>query len=213
MNNADRLRSALSEHAPLVAILRGLEPANARAVFGALYDAGFVAVEVPLNSPEPLKSIEIGAAAFGEDLLVGAGTVLAPEDVAGIRDAGGQFVVSPNTDADVIGATKAAGLASLPGVSTPSEAFAALKAGADMLKAFPAEGLPPEIIKAWRAVLPADTWLLPVGGIMPERLAPYLAAGADGFGLGSAIFKPDWPAAEIGEKGRAFVAAYRALTD
>ena len=212
MNNADRLKSALSEQLPLVAILRGLEPANARAVFGALYDAGFVAVEVPLNSPEPLKSIEIAATAFGEEMLVGAGTVLAPDDVAEIRDAGGTFIVSPNMDTDVIAATKSAGLASLPGISTPTEAFAALKAGADMLKAFPAEGLPPEIIKAWRAVLPADAWLLPVGGITPERMAPYLAAGADGFGLGSAIFKPDWSAAEVGEKARAFVSAYRSLT-
>ena len=213
MNNADRLTSALSEHPPLVAILRGLEPANAKAVFGALYDAGFVVIEVPLNSPEPLKSIEIAATAFGEEMLVGAGTVLAPDDVVRIRDAGGTFVVSPNMNADVIAATKAAGLASMPGVSTPTEAFAALTAGADMLKAFPAEALPPEIIKAWRAVLPADTWLLPVGGITSERMAPYLAAGADGFGLGSAIFKPGWSATEVGEKARDFVAAYRAVAN
>ena len=198
---------------PLFAILRGIRPENARKTIGALCEAGFRAVEVPLNSPQPLKSIEIAAREFADGLLVGAGTVLRPDDVQGVREAGGQFVVSPNTDPTVITATKSLGLLSVPGVNTPSEAFTALKAGADILKAFPAEALPPKIIKAWRAVLPEEIWLLPVGGITPEAMAPYLAVGADGFGLGSSLFRPEFTAVEVSKHARLFVSAYRSLMD
>ena len=196
---------------PLIAILRGIRPENARKIIDALYEAGFRAVEVPLNSPQPLKSLEIAAREFGDGLLVGGGTVLRPEDVHGVREAGGQFVVSPNTDPTVIAATKSLGLMSVPGVSTPSEAFTALKAGADILKAFPAEALPPKIIKAWRAVLPEELWLLPVGGITLETMAPYMAMGANGFGLGSSLFRPDFSSAEVSKQAQLFVSAYRSL--
>jgi 2-dehydro-3-deoxyphosphogalactonate aldolase len=194
---------------PLIAILRGIRPENTRNIIGALCDAGFRAVEVPLNSPQPLKSIEIAAREFADSLLVGAGTVLRPDDVHGVREAGGQFVVSPNTDPTVITATKSLELVSVPGVCTPSEAFTALKAGADILKAFPAEALPPKIIKAWRAVLPEDTWVLPVGGITPDAMAPYLDVGADGFGLGSSLFRPDFSAVEVSKRAKIFVSAYQ----
>jgi len=194
---------------PLIAILRGLRPENAESIVGALRDAGFRAVEVPLNSPEPLKSIEIAQRAFGEDMLVGAGTVLSLRDVLQVRDAGGRMIVSPNADEAVIKATKSLNLISIPGVATPSEAFAAYGAGADMLKLFPAEILPPVAVKAWRAVLPPDLWLFAVGGINPQNMAPYLAAGANGFGLGSALFKSDLTADDVAGNAEKFISAYR----
>ena len=205
-------RSALAP-LPLVAILRGLQPESAQKIIGILCEAGIRVVEVPLNSPQPLKSIEIARREFGDDILVGAGTVLNPEDVQRVHDVGGQIVVSPNTDQTVIKATKSLGLVSIPGVSTPSEAFTALKAGADMLKLFPAEALPPIAIKAWRAVLPKDLWLLPVGGITPETMAPYLAVGAKGFGLGSSLFRPDFSSAQVAKHAQLFVSTYRSLTE
>ena len=175
---------------------------------GALVEAGFAAIEVPLNSPEPLASIRALADAFGERALIGAGTVRDPADVARVAAAGGRLIVMPHGDAAVIRAAKARGLLCVPGVATPTEAFAALDAGADALKLFPAEALPPAVVKAWRAVLPKDVWLLPVGGIGPAGMAPYLAAGANGFGLGSALYKPGMTAAPVAGTARAFAEAY-----
>jgi 2-dehydro-3-deoxyphosphogalactonate aldolase len=196
---------------PLVAILRGLKPDNAEAIGGALVEAGFRIIEVPLNSPEPFRSIAITAKTFGPEVLVGAGTVLEPDDVARVREAGGRLVVMPHGDAAVIERAVALGLACTPGVATPTEAFAALRAGAAALKMFPAESLPPAVVKAWRAVLPKDTLLLPVGGIKPDTMGPYVDAGADGFGLGSALFAPSSTAAEVGENARRFASAWEAL--
>jgi len=163
---------------------------------------------VPLNSPEPLASIRALADAFDERVLIGAGTVRDPTDVARIAAAGGRLIVMPHGDVPVIDAAKQRGLLCLPGVATPTEAFAALDAGADALKLFPAEALPPPVVKAWRAVLPKDVWLLPVGGIRPEGMALYLAAGANGFGLGSALYKPGMTPAQIAANARTFVGAY-----
>jgi 2-dehydro-3-deoxyphosphogalactonate aldolase len=196
---------------PLIAILRGLQPDEAAAIGEALVGAGFLCIEVPLNSPQPLESIRRLRTALGDRALVGAGTVLEPGQVADIAAAGGQIIVSPNMDAGVIGAAKAAGLVSLPGVFTATEAFAALKAGADGLKLFPAEIAGPAAVKALKAVLPKGCPLLPVGGIEPETLAPYLAAGAAGFGIGGALYKPGWTAAQVAERAAAFVAAWDAL--
>lgn len=174
---------------PLVAILRGLKPEEALEIGAALVGAGFTLIEVPLNSPQPLVSIRILADAFGDRALIGAGTVLTPGDVDAVKAAGGELIVMPHADVAVIRAAKAAGLVCTPGVATPTEAFAARAAGADALKLFPAEGIPPSIVKAWRAVL-TDIPLLPVGGIDTTNMAAYRAAGADGFGIGSALFKP-----------------------
>jgi 2-dehydro-3-deoxyphosphogalactonate aldolase len=196
---------------PLIAILRGLKPAEAPAIGEALLGAGFVAIEVPLNSPEPLASIRLLADAFGERALIGAGTVRDPADVARVAAAGGRLVVMPHGDVPVIDAAKQRGLLCVPGVATPTEAFAALDAGADALKLFPAEALPPAVVKAWRAVLPKEAWLLPVGGIRPDSMAPYLAAGANGFGLGSALYKPGMTPAHIAANARAFADAYATL--
>ncbi|HEX8167625.1 MAG TPA: 2-dehydro-3-deoxy-6-phosphogalactonate aldolase [Beijerinckiaceae bacterium] len=199
------------EQFPLVAILRGLRPENAETIGEALVEGGFRIIEVPLNSPEPLRSIELMARRFGESVLVGAGTVLRPDDVGRVRDAGGRLVVMPHSDTAVIGAAVAAGLACTPGVATPTEAFAALTAGAAALKMFPAEMLPPVIVKAWRAVLPAATLLLPVGGITPDSMESYVAAGADGFGLGSALFRPGATASEVRENARRFAVAWELI--
>ncbi|HEX5078986.1 MAG TPA: 2-dehydro-3-deoxy-6-phosphogalactonate aldolase [Geminicoccaceae bacterium] len=195
---------------PLIAILRGVTPAEAAAIGDALVAAGFVAIEVPLNSPEPLASIRVLADAFGARALIGAGTVRDPADVARIAAAGGRLVVMPHGDAAVIRAAREHGLLCMPGVATPSEAFAALDAGADALKLFPAEALPPAVVKAWRAVLPKHVWLLPVGGIRPESMGPYLTAGADGFGLGSALYSPGMTPAEVAANARSFTHAYAA---
>jgi len=200
------LRNALAE-LPLVAILRGLAPENALAVGQALVDAGFRIIEVPLNSPRPFASIGTLARELGPRALVGAGTVLRADDVVRVREAGGQLIVMPHGDPAIIKATKSARLICMAGVATPTEGFAALAAGADALKLFPAEAIPPAVVKAWRAVLPPETLLLPVGGITPERMADYLAAGASGFGLGSALFTPALTAADVQQKAAAFVAA------
>jgi 2-dehydro-3-deoxyphosphogalactonate aldolase len=200
------LRQALAE-LPLIAILRGLEPENALAVGQILIDAGFRTIEVPLNSPRPLDSIERLGEAFGARALIGAGTVLQPPDVGRVRDAGGRLIVMPHSDPRIIAEAKAQGLICLPGVGTPTEGFAALAAGADGLKLFPAEALPPAVVKAWSAVFPRGTLLLPVGGITPERMADYLAAGASGFGLGSALFHSRLTTAEVQMRANAFVSA------
>ncbi len=194
---------------PLVAILRGLTPAEAPAVGAALVDAGFTLIEVPLNSPEPLASIRLLADAFGDRALIGAGTVLTTDDVDAVAQAGGRVIVMPHADLEVIRAAKARGLICTPGVATPTEAFAARKAGADALKLFPAEGIPPQIVKAWRAVL-TDIPLLPVGGIDAANMAAYRAAGAQGFGIGSALYKPGKNAQAVATDARALVAAARA---
>jgi 2-dehydro-3-deoxyphosphogalactonate aldolase len=203
--------SALKERLaplPLIAILRGVTPDEAVAIGAALVDARFRAIEVPLNSPEPLASIAALAAAYGEQALIGAGTVLDPADVRRIADAGGRLIVMPHGDPAIIRAAKAHGLLCVPGVATPTEAFGALAAGADALKLFPAETLPPPVVKAWRAVLPSELWLLPVGGITPDRMAPYLAAGANGFGLGSALYQPGLTPAEVAGRVKSFAAAW-----
>lgn len=204
----DRLREM-----PLVAILRGVAPAEAVGVAAALIEAGIAIIEVPLNSPQPLASIGRIVEAFGDDALIGAGTVLDPAAVERVADAGGRLIVAPNCDARVIRAARAAGLAAMPGVMTPTEAFVALDCGADALKLFPSEVLPPAMVKALTAVLPKDTRLLAVGGIMPDNMAPYWAAGAAGFGVGSALFRPGKPIAEIASDARRFVAAMRELMD
>ncbi|MFP6758514.1 MAG: 2-dehydro-3-deoxy-6-phosphogalactonate aldolase [Alphaproteobacteria bacterium] len=196
---------------PLVAILRGLTTDQALAVGGALVDAGFRIIEVPLNSPHPLRSIAALAEEFGDQALIGAGTVLSADDIRAVVDAGGRLIVSPHLDPGVIGASKAHEVACIPGVATPTEAFAALAAGADALKLFPGEMLPPKAVKALRAVLPAKTRLLPVGGIVAKSMAAYIAAGANGFGLGSALFKPGMEASVVAANARAFVAAWKAI--
>ena len=196
---------------PLVAILRGLRPENAEATGQALVEAGFRIIEVPLNSPEPFRSIETLARSMPRDVLVGAGTVLDPSDVDGIRDVGGRLVVMPHGDTQVIRRAKEHRLYCTPGVATPTEAFAALRAGADAIKIFPAEAIPPQVVKAWRAVLPKDTLVIPVGGITPDTMKAYVEAGANGFGLGSALFTPSLSVAEVGAKARAFASAWSQL--
>ncbi|MBM6595638.1 2-dehydro-3-deoxy-6-phosphogalactonate aldolase [Microvirga pudoricolor] len=196
---------------PLVAILRGLRPDEAEAVGSALVEAGFRIIEVPLNSPEPFRSIETLSRTLPKDVLVGAGTVLSPADVDGVRDVGGRLVVMPHGDTEVIRRAKELRMVCTPGVATPTEAFAALKAGADAIKIFPAEAVPPAVVKAWRAVLPKGTIVLPVGGIKPETMKSYVDAGADGFGLGSALFAPGMAVADISRNARAFSEAWQAL--
>lgn len=193
---------------PLVAILRGLPPADAVAVGQALLAHGLSLIEVPLNSPQPLTSIAALAAAL-PDALVGAGTVLTPRQVREVHAAGGQLIVSPNFDAGVVAEALRLGLICLPGVMTPTEAFAALAAGAHGLKLFPAEMASPVIVKALRAVLPASVLLLPVGGITPDTMGAYRAAGANGFGLGSALYRPGMAATEVARHAAAFVSAWR----
>ena len=183
------LRQHLAQ-CPLVAILRGISPAQAVPVGQVLWDAGFRVIEVSLNSPLPLRSVALLRQAL-PDALIGAGTVLAVADVHAVKAAGGQLVVAPNCNLQVIKAAVVAGMVCLPGVATPTEAFAALEAGAHGLKIFPAEMVPPSAIKAMRAVLPADCVILPVGGIGPHNMAAYRQAGANGFGLGSALYRSD----------------------
>lgn len=195
---------------PLVAILRGLTPEEAVEVGEALLDAGFICLEVPLNSPRPLESIRLLRDALGDRAIVGAGTVLTPEAVREVVEAKGQIIISPNADADVIRETVAVGALSMPGVFTATEAFAALKAGAQVLKLFPSEIAGPAGLKAVRAVLPAGQRLYAVGGVTPETLATWRTAGASGFGIGGALFKPGMTAAEVGERARAFVTAWNA---
>jgi 2-dehydro-3-deoxyphosphogalactonate aldolase len=192
---------------PLVAILRGVRPDEVEAIGEALVEAGFTLIEVPLNSPDPIESIALLSRRLAGRAVIGAGTVLREADVAAVRAAGGTMIIAPNAKPAVIAAAASAGLVSLPGVSTPTEAFAALDAGATALKLFPAEGSSPHVLKAMRAVLPGGTRVLPVGGVTPETMEPWRDAGAAGFGLGSALYKPGFGAAEVGERARAFVAA------
>lgn len=193
---------------PLVAILRGVRPDEVVPIGRALYAAGFRLLEVPLNSPDPLESIARLRVALPDDALVGAGTVLTPERVAAVAAAGGELIVMPHADLRVINAAVVAGLPCLPGVATPTEAFAALEAGAAGLKLFPGELVTPPVVKALRAVLPKATRLVPVGGITPPAMAAYRKAGANGFGLGSALYAPGLGAAEVGARALEFVHAW-----
>ncbi|HEY1128565.1 MAG TPA: 2-dehydro-3-deoxy-6-phosphogalactonate aldolase [Roseateles sp.] len=195
---------------PLVAILRGIKPDEVEAIADALYTEGFRVIEVPLNSPQALDSIGRLARRMPEDALVGAGTVLSADAVRDVQIAGGRVIVMPHADVAVIRVAKARGLACVPGVATPTEAFAALHAGADALKLFPAELVTPSVVKAVRAVLPRELRLLPVGGITPDTMAPYRKAGAAGFGLGSALYAPGMSAGDVSARARAFVQAWRA---
>ena len=195
---------------PLIAIIRGVTPDEAEAVGEALHEGGIRIIEVPFNSPEPLKSIERLAKRMGERALVGAGTVLTAGQVADVQLAGGRLIVSPNTNVEVIAAAAGAGLVSSPGFFTPSEAFTAIAAGAHSLKLFPAEGATPAVVKAMKAVLPKDIPLLVVGSVTPATIPAWLAAGADGFGLGSGVFKPGNTPAQVLDNARAYVAALAA---
>jgi 2-dehydro-3-deoxyphosphogalactonate aldolase len=200
---------AYLDRLPLIAILRGITPAEILPIGRTLRDAGFAIIEVPLNSPQPFESIRLLHEGFGTDLLVGAGTVTTAADVSRVAEAGGRIIVMPHGDPAVIRAAKASGLICTPGIATPTEGFAALAAGADALKLFPAEMLTPSVLKAMRSVFPAGTPFLPVGGITPDGMAPFLQAGAAGFGLGSALYRPGLDAEAVGARARAFTEAWR----
>ena len=192
---------------PLVAILRGLPPADAEAVGAALIDAGLRIIEVPLNSPDPFRSIELLARRFGADALIGAGTVMTEADVERVAQAGGKLIVTPHADPVLVRAAKAAGMLAAPGFFTPAEAFALLSAGADALKLFPAEAASPAVLRSLRAVLPAGTQLIPVGGVDAATIPAWRAAGAAGYGIGSAIYKPGDTAVTVRHKADALLAA------
>lgn len=193
---------------PLVAILRGLTPAEAVPAANALYDAGFRLIEVPLNSPDPFDSIEAIRRALPRDALVGAGTVLALDQVDRLAAIGADLVVMPHADTAIIRAAKSRSMICVPGVATATEAFAALAAGADALKLFPAEQITPPVVKALRAVVPHSVRLLPVGGITPDTMQPYRVAGAAGFGLGSALYSPGLPVADLAARAARFAQAW-----
>lgn len=195
---------------PIIAILRGITPAEAVPICGALIDAGITSIEVPLNSPDPFVSIGAMVKEFGARALIGAGTVLTVEDVRYVQEVGGRLIVSPNCDPEVIRATVAAGLESWPGVMTPTECFAALKAGATGLKIFPGSLLGPDGLKAIRAVLPKGTKVYAVGGAGPDNFATWIKASADGFGIGTALYTPGLSVEEVRERASRIVAAYDA---
>lgn len=204
--SARELLQRYLDQCPLVAIIRGVTPGEAEAIGAAIVESGVRIIEVPLNSPEPLRSIHRLAERFGDEVLVGAGTVLDPADVARVRDAGGRIIVSPDTNVEVIRAAAAAGLVASPGYFSPSEGFTAIRAGATALKLFPAEGGSPAMLKAQLAVLPKEVPILAVGGIRPDNMRPWLDAGAAGFGLGGGLYQPGQSAADTRAKARAYVA-------
>ena len=208
MSASELLHRHLDE-CQLIAIVRGVTPSEVEAIGDAIYEGGIRIIEVPLNSPDPLASIERLANRFGDRVLVGAGTVLNAGDVARVRNAGGRIIVSPDTNIEVIGAAAAAGLVASPGYFTPSEAFAAIRAGATSLKLFPAEGASPTVLKAQLAVIPPHVPIFAVGGIKPDNMGPWLDAGASGFGLGGGLYKPGQSAGETLAKARAYVAGVR----
>lgn len=193
---------------PLIAILRGVNPIEAKDIAAVLIEAGITRIEVPMNSPSPLKSIEAMAKAYGDDAQIGAGTVITVETVLDVAKAGGKLIVSPNADPEVIVATKLAGLDSFPGVMTPTECFAALGAGADGLKIFPASLLGLDGLRAIRAVLPIGTQVYAVGGADHTNFAEWIGASANGFGIGSALYKPGFTPAEVATRAKAMVQAY-----
>lgn len=205
MSAKDLLKRYLNE-CPLVAIIRGVRPDEAEAIGDAIFEGGIRIIEVPLNSPDPMNSIEKLAVRFGDRALVGAGTVLKAEQVQQVKDVGGRIIVSPDSNAEVISAAAKAGLVSSPGYFTPSEAFSALRAGAHALKLFPAEAASPTVLKAQLAVIPKDVPVLVVGGVQPDNMQPWLEAGAVGFGLGGGLYKPGQSPEETLQKSRAYVA-------
>ncbi|MEM8750689.1 MAG: 2-dehydro-3-deoxy-6-phosphogalactonate aldolase [Pseudomonadota bacterium] len=203
--------SELADHRPLVAILRGVKPEEVEGIGETLIEAGFGVIEVPLNSPEPLDSIGRLARRFGDKAIVGAGTVLTVEQVDDVISAGGRLIVSPNMNAEVIRQTRNHNALSFPGVFTPTEAFAAIDAGATALKFFPATLHGPQGIKAIKAVLPPELAVYAVGGVSVPTIGDWLAAGTDGFGIGSNVYRPGWDAATVGREAKAFVAAFDAV--
>jgi 2-dehydro-3-deoxyphosphogalactonate aldolase len=209
MSSPSTLRAAL-DVCPLIAILRGLTPQDAPAIGAVLVAAGFSVLEVPLNSPRPIDSIGALAAAHPQ-ALVGAGTVMRPDEVDQVADAGGRLIVMPHADLAIVRHAKARGLICVPGVATPTEGFAAVAAGADALKLFPGEMLTPSVIKALRAVFPREVMMIPVGGVSEKTLPDYWAAGADGFGIGSALYKPGATVAEVAVRARQLVQTVRTL--
>ncbi len=195
-------------HCGLIAILRGIEPKQAQPIADGLYRAGFRVIEVPLNSPEPIESINLIRQKLPADCVVGAGTVYLPAQVDAVRAVGGSLIVMPHGDVKVIDAAKAAGLDVLPGVATATEAFAAFAAGANFLKIFPADLLGPATLRAWLSVLPRSVGLIPVGGISPENIDGFVRAGAVGFGVGSALYKPGMSVEEVAQRAQALVRAW-----
>jgi 2-dehydro-3-deoxyphosphogalactonate aldolase len=198
------------DRCPLIAILRGVKPDDVVAIGAALEAAGIAIVEVPLNSPQPLESIRLLAETFGERLLIGAGTVMTPAQVEEIAAVGGRLIVTPHADPELVRAAKGLGMATAPGFFTPAEAFSLLRAGADAIKLFPAEGSNPAALRGMRAILPPGTLVLPVGGIAPDNIRAWHEAGAAGYGIGSSIYKPGDTAEVVGRKAAALVAACRA---
>jgi 2-dehydro-3-deoxyphosphogalactonate aldolase len=208
--SARELLNRYLRECPLVAITRGVSPDEAEAIGDAIYEGGIRIIEVPLNSPDPLNSIERLAKRFGDQMLVGAGTVLDRADVARVSGAGGRIIVSPDTNVDVISATASAGLVASPGYFTPSEALAAIRAGATALKLFPAEAATPAVLKAQLAVIPKEVPIMVVGGVKPDSMRPWLDAGATGFGLGGGLYRPGQSPAETLDKARAYVQGLQA---
>ncbi|MDL2402464.1 2-dehydro-3-deoxy-6-phosphogalactonate aldolase [Rhizobium mayense] len=203
-----KLNDAL-QACPLIAVLRWITPEEVEGVTGALVEAGFRLIEVPLNSPNPYVSIERIASRFGDTAVIGAGTVMSPESVARVGDAGGRLIVMPHADAAVIRATREHGFACFPGVATPTEGFSALAAGADGLKIFPAEAISPAVLKAWRAVFTKEVPLMPTGGITPETMASWVKVGASGFGIGGNLYRPGKSVGEIRSAAQSFINAWR----
>lgn len=207
---ADRFSAAIAK-LPLVAVLRGIKPEEAEKIGQVLYEAGFRLIEVPLNSQDPFSSVANFRRSLPRDALVGAGTVLSAEQVSQLKLSGGEMVFMPHSDLNVVRAAKAAGMLCVPGVATPTEAFAALAAGADGLKLFPGEMITPKVLKAIRVVLPKGTLLLPFGGITPDTMKPYVEAGAGAFGLGSALYSPGMSCEEVTVRAKAFAEAWKRL--
>jgi 2-dehydro-3-deoxyphosphogalactonate aldolase len=207
--SAKELLQHYLDQCPLIAIIRGVTPDQAEAIGDSIFEGDIRIIEVPLNSPDALKSIELLARRLGERALIGAGTVLTAADVRRVQDAGGRIIVSPDTNTEVISAAADAGLVSSPGYFTPSEAFTALRAGAHALKLFPAEAASPAVLKAQLAVIPKGVPVMVVGGVNPDNMQPWIEAGAAGFGLGSGLYKPGQSAADTLEKARAFVGGLR----